>query len=153
MGRARGVGRKALVGRPFGVADDLAAKALELAVVAHGDHQRAVGGFEHAVGNDRWVGIAELRRVAVLEQRLHAVVAGDHQAAVVKRHLHMAALAGGVALVQRGEDGLGRVHAGEHVHRGHAELQRTLAFFAVHRHQAGFALHHQVVAGTLGFGA
>ncbi|KAF1051459.1 MAG: hypothetical protein GAK34_01516 [Delftia tsuruhatensis] len=99
------------------------------------------------------MGVAELGRVAGLEQGLHAVVAGDHQAAVVQGHLHMAAAPAALALVERGQDGLGRVHAREHVHGGHAELQRALALLAVHGHDAGLALHHQVVAGPRGLGA
>ena len=58
--RACGIGGKALVGGPLGLGDDVGAKALELAVVAHGDDQRAVGRLEHAVGHDGRMGVAEL---------------------------------------------------------------------------------------------
>ncbi len=153
VGRAGHIGGKALVRGPFGLVDHLVAEAHELAVVAHGDDQRAVGRLEHAIGHDGGVGIAELGGIAGLEQRFHAVVAGDHQPAVVQCHLHMAAGAGAFALQQCGQNGLGRVHAGEHVHSGHAKFQRALAGLAVHGHDAALALHHQVIAGALGLAA
>ncbi len=63
----------------------------------------------------------------------------------------MPALTCAVALVQYREDGLGRVHAREHVDRGDAELQRPLAFLAVGGHEPALALHDQVVAWPVTF--
>ena len=71
--------------------------------------------------------VAVAGRVVAHEQRLQAVVGGDHQAAVEQRHLDVPALAGALALEQRGQDRLRRVHAGEHVDRRHAELERRPA--------------------------
>ncbi len=96
--------------------------------------------------------IAELGRIPALQQGLHAVVRGNHQAAVVQGHLHMASASARLARIQRGEDRLRRIHAGEHVDRGHAELQRSLAGFAVGGHHAGLALDDQVVAWPFGLG-
>jgi hypothetical protein len=87
------------------------------------------------------------------DERVQSVVAGDHQAAVVQRHLDQLAFLRPLAAEQRGQHGLGGVHAGHHVHHGHAELQRGHACIAVQRHQARFALDDQVVPRALGLGA
>ncbi len=133
--------------------DHLAAELVELAVVAHGDDERTIGRFEHAVGHDGRMGIAIALGITPQQHGVQAVVAGHHQAAVVQRHFDVSALAGALAPEQRRQHGLGRVHAGHHVHHGHAELERVLAGFAVDGHEPGLALDHQVVAGAFGLGA
>ncbi|MNS89878.1 hypothetical protein D3C72_1239050 [compost metagenome] len=132
--------------------DDLAAELVELAVVAHGDDQRAIGGLEHAIGHDGRMGIAIAGGVAPEQHGVQAVVAGDHQPAVVQRHLDQLALALALAAEQGSQHRLRGIHAGHQVHHGYAELQRRRVGFAVERHQAGLSLDHQVVAGTLGLG-
>ncbi|MNN06385.1 hypothetical protein D3C81_1191750 [compost metagenome] len=99
------------------------------------------------------MGIAVARRIAAQQHGVQAVVAGHHQAAVVQRHLDQLALALAFAAEQCRQHGLRGVHAGHQVHHGHAELQRRRVGFAIERHQPGFALDHQVIAGTLGLGA
>ncbi len=97
--------------------------------------------------------IAVTRRIVPAQQRFQAVVGGDHQAAVEQCHADVAALARLFALVQRRQHALRRVHPGHHVDRGDAKFQRRLGRFTVERHQARFALDHQVVAGPRGFRA
>jgi hypothetical protein len=99
------------------------------------------------------VRVAVARRVFAHQQRFEAVVGVIIRPQSNSAMLHVAALAGLLALVERRQHGLRRVHAGEQVHRGHAELQRRLVGLAVQRHQARFALHHEVVARARGLGA
>jgi hypothetical protein len=87
------------------------------------------------------------------DERVQSVVASDHQAAVVQRHLDQLAFLRPLAAEQCGQHGLCGVHAGHHVHHGHAELQRGHAGITIQRHQARFALDDQVVPGALGLGA
>ena len=86
---------------------------------------------------------------------------GEHRdLRVEQRHVDGLALAGGVAVAQRGEDGDRGVHAGEQVGHGDADLLRPAAGRVVgdlarpgHAHQAAHALHGVVVAGAVAVGA
>ena len=147
------IGRELRVRQDVGALHDIAAKALELLVVAHRNDQRAVGGLEHAVRHDGRVRIAVACRVAAQLHRVQPVVARDRQAAVIQRHLDQPALARALAPEQRRQHGLGGIHAGHQIDHGHAELERWLLRFPIQRHQPGLALDHQVVAGALGLGA
>jgi hypothetical protein len=59
--------------------------------------------------------------------------------------------------MQRGQDGVAGVQAGEQVDHRHAHALRAAAGLAVgaagDAHQAGHGLHHEVVARALGVGA
>jgi hypothetical protein len=85
------IGGKARVLDNVGAHHHLAAELVELAVVAHRNDQRAVGGLVHAIGHDGRMGIAVALGVVAQQHGIQGVVAGDTQAAVVQRHLHLAA--------------------------------------------------------------
>jgi hypothetical protein len=76
---------------------------------------------------------------------------------VEQRHVDGLALAGAVAVAQCGEDRHRRVQAGEEVGHRHPDLLRStaghLVALACHAHQAAYALHGVVVAGSLAVGA
>ena len=63
------------------------------------------------------------------------------------------ALAGGVAMAQRGEDPDRREQPGEHVDERDADLLRLAVGRAGDAHQPAERLHEQVVAGQRGAGA
>ena len=70
----------------------------------------------------------------------------DHR--VHQRHVDVAALAGVLALLQRGADRQRRIDAGEHVREGDAKPRRLAVRIAGDVHDAAHALHQQIVAGA-----
>ena len=147
--RVRGEAR---VVRPFGMAERLAHLA-EQPVVGAGDDEIAVGAFIGLVGRD-----AGRLRADALRVLAGAVVAGrvivhPAECGLVERGVDAAALAGLVAVVQRGEHAHGAPHAGAHVDDRGADARRRAAFLAVDAHDAAAGLHQRVVAGPLLVGA
>lgn len=134
-----------------GALHHLTAELVKLAVVAHRDDERTVRRLEHAVRHDGRVGVAVTLGIAAQQHGVQAVIACDHQATVVQRHLDVPTLARALTTEQCRQHRLGGVHAGHHVHHGHAKLERGLPGFAVDGHEAGLALDHQVVARAFGF--
>ena len=93
-----------------------------------------------------------------LDQVAGAEVGEHRHLGVEQRHVDRLALAGAVAVAQRGEDRGHRVHAGEEIGDGDADLLRPAARGVVgdlgarragDAHQAAHALDGVVVAGAL----
>ena len=97
----------------------------ELLVVAHGDHELAVGGAEHRVRRDRRVRVAHPARRRAGRERRGRLVRERREQALQQVHLDELAHAGAVAVAQREEDPGERVLPGEHVDEGDADLARA----------------------------
>ena len=79
---------------------------------------------------------------------------GQHaDGGIHQRGIDVAALAGLLALRQRGQDADHRIEAGEDVGDRHADAGRRAVRHAGQIHHAAHALRHQIVAGALGVGA
>ena len=139
------------VGGEFRAAGHLA-EAFELPVVAHRQDQVAVGDLEHLVGDDVLVRVAHAARRLVRDEVVGSQVGQHGDLRVEQCHVDDLALAGGVAVAQRREDGDRGIHAGEEVGDGDAHLLWAAAGQVVplagHAHQAAHALHGVVVAGA-----
>ncbi len=154
---ACGIGGKACVLCPFGVAARLA-KARELSVVADRQQHVAVAAAKVLVGRQAGVDVAGASGRLPGGQVARRLVGQHGHAHVEQSHVDVlpfaGAVAGVVARVQRGQDGVAGVQAGEHVHHGHADLQRPATGLPVgmagDAHQAAHGLHHQVIAGAFG---
>src|SRR5699024_6853077 len=105
-------------------------------------------GVEQAVRRDRrmvWTGhLRHLARDGPARAlvRVHTDDTGD------QGRTDDAPLAGAFALVQRGDDPVRAVHAGEQVGDGDADLRRLLRVGSGDAHQPGLALGDLVVAGA-----
>ena len=91
------------------------------------------------------------------DQVVGAEVGQHRDLRVEQGHVDVLAATGRVAVAQRGQDRDRRVHAGEQVGDGHADLLRPAAGAVValagHAHQAAHALDRVVVAGAVAVGA
>ena len=92
------------------------------------------------------MGIAIARWILSQQQCLQAIVGGDHQTAIEERHFNMTPDASLVALMERGQNRLRRIHTGEQIDGGDPELQWWLLWLAIERHQTRLTLNHQVIA-------
>jgi len=150
------IGRIARIASQFGHAEQFAELG-ELAVVADGDDQVAIAGLEDLVRHDVLVGIAHAARRLASGQVVRAEVGQHRHLRVQQRHVDDLALAGRVAMAQRGQDRDRRIHAGEQVRHRHADLLRSAAGqrigFAGDAHQPAQALHRVVVTGAVPVGA
>ena len=157
---AKRVGGKAFVAGPLGLPGDCA-KALELPVVANGQQHVAVLRGEVLVGREAGVAVAHAAGGQACGQKACGLVGQHGHAHVQQGHVDVLALAcavgGVVAHVQRGQDGVACVQAGEQVDDGHTHAHGAAAggvvCMAGDAHQARHGLHHQVVACALGIGA
>ncbi|MNE47022.1 hypothetical protein D3C80_1413980 [compost metagenome] len=156
MGDPRAVAGEARVLGPFGMPGDFAELA-ELAVVADGEDEVAVGGGEILVRHDVRVGVAHAPWRHAGGQVVHRLVGQAGHLHVEQGHVDVLAEAGLLAVRQRAEHRGARVQAGEDVGQRHADLHRPGALLAFgapgQAHQPAQALDHEVVAGALGVGA
>ena len=157
MANPAGVAGESLVGRELGAAGD-GAEACELGVVADGEDHVPVGDLEDLVGNDALMGVAGAPRRDAARQVAGAEVGEHRHLRVEQRHVDRLALAGAIAMAQRGEDRGHGVHAGEEIGDRDADLLRPAAGSVVgdlrarragHAHQPAHSLHRVVVAGAL----
>src|SRR5690606_7768274 len=146
----------ARVGGQVGALDG-GAVALPLHVVADRDDDLAVGHREDLVGHQAGVGVAVAVRDLAVGEVAGDLVAAQGDDAVQQGHVDVLPLAGYRAMVQRGQDGDGGVHAGDDVGDGDAGFLRAAAgqvvAFAGDAHQPADGLEHEVVAGLAGAGA
>ena len=150
MGDAVGVAGEARVGPQVGRAQG-GAQLAELAVVAHGDDDGAVAAREGLVGGEVGVGVAHARRGDAGDEEVGRLVGQHGRLDVEQGDVDVLALAGGAGVQQGGEDGVGRVQAGEQVDHGDPDLHRFGPGGAVRlagdRHQPAHGLDHVVIAG------
>ena len=89
-------------------------------------------------------------------EKARGLVGQNRHADIEQGHVDVLAHAGTVAHFECGEDGRGRINAGEQVGERHAHALRTAAGDGVRAagdaHHATHGLDHQVVAGALGVG-
>ena len=132
----------------LGVDPEAAAEPLPQPLAAERDLHGAVATAEEPVGRDRGVVVA-LRPADLAGHGPAGALEGVHtDAGRQQRRTHDLALAGHVALVERGEDAVGAVHPGQQVRDRHADALRVVGTGAGERHQAGLALGDLVVAGA-----
>ena len=128
----------------------------ELAVVADGQDEVAVGHLEHLVRHDVLVRVAGAPRRHAGDEVVGAQVGQHRDLRVEQRHVD--GWPWPVASRWRSAARIATVgvHAGEQVGHGHADLLRAAARAVValagHAHQAAHALHGEVVAGALAVG-
>src|SRR5215213_8891292 len=150
--RARGRGGVIGIGDQFGRADRLRA-AFPYPPAGRGDVDVAVGGLEHA-GRDRGrVVVAGLLGDVLFHQPARGLEIQHEDLRLQERGLHPLALAGNVALQQRGENTHGAEQPGGEVGDGDADPHRALARRAGDRHQPAHALRDLIEARPLVVGA
>ena len=147
IGDAGRVGGVVGIGGEVVEADD-GAEFAELAVIADGDDDVAVGDRQHLVGRDVGMGVAHAGRRPARNQIVHVLVGEHRDLRIEQRHVDMLALAGRLGMAERGLDGDDRIEAGENVGEGDADLLRLAVGRAGDRHQPGHALDDEVVAGA-----
>ena len=91
-----------------------------LAVVAGGDDDVAVGDREHLIGHDVGMRVADALGHLAGGEIVQALVGQHADGGIDQRGVDVAALAGALALRQRGEDADHRIDAGEDVGHRHA---------------------------------
>src|SRR6476660_4326744 len=111
---AGAVAGEAWVLRPFGMAKHLG-DAPELALVADPDGDHRVGGLIGRVGDDAGMAVAEAAGVAARGQVVRGDIDEHRERGLVQRELDLLALAGAMAGIERGEDGVAREHPGADV--------------------------------------
>ena len=125
----------------------------ELAVVADRQDHVAVGGREVLVRHDVRVRVAHAARHRAADQVVGGLVGQAGDLHVEQRQVDVLALAGAVAVRERGQHADGGVQAGEDVGQRDADLLRARALLAVgaagDAHQPAHALDQEVVAGAL----
>ncbi len=119
----------------------------ELAVVAGRDDQVAVPGGQRLVREQAEVGVAHPVRDHPARHVGRGLVDHGRQRAGEQVGLDVLALAGQVAVVQRGQDADRRVQPGEHVEHRDAGPERRRVRGAGQAHQPGHALGQDVVPG------
>ncbi len=121
-------------------------QAAILLVVAHGQGDAAIGGVEQLVGHDAGVRIAvalrHLTRVEVAGRDIGQKV----QRTVGQRDIHRLTEPGLLALEQRRQDALNRVHARDQIDESHAQAHGLAVLLARDRHETAFGLDDEVVA-------
>ena len=138
-------GLEARVGGPFRMTHHLRA-LVEQAVVARGDADRMIGGVEGLVRHQRRARAAEALRLVAAEMIVVERAADPAHRRFEQRGVDHAALAGAVALLQRGEDADHRPHAGgDVVDRRRAEGRRIFRP-AGQRHHRAVGLRQRIEA-------
>src|SRR5947207_5861532 len=133
------------------------AEARELAVVADREDEVAVGGGERFVGHDVRVRVAVASRDLPGSEIVQDLVRAEGDDRVEQGEVDVLPDAGALAVRDGRRDGEARVHPGEDVGNGDADLLRTASRFAValagDAHQASHSLEDKVVAGAVRAGA
>ncbi len=123
------------------------------ALAAHRDLHGPVPAAEETVRRDRGVVVA-LRATDLAGHRPAGALEGVHaHEGRQQGGAHDLAAAGGRALVDRGEDAVRAVHAGEQVPDRYADALRVVGTGAGEGHDPGLALRDLVVAGPPALGA
>ncbi len=150
-GQRNAVGHPRRVGRMVRVAGQVQSEDIaqggELPVVAHGQHEDAVGGRERLVRGDARVGVAHRLRHDPGADECLRLVHQRRERRAEQVDADVLTAAAGVALVQGCEDPHGGVQAGEHVDEGHADLGGLVRRRAGDAHEPAHRLHEQVVPG------
>ena len=141
---------------PFRLACRLA-EFRELRIVADGEDHVAVGARERLVRHDVRMRVAEARR----RRAGHEVVEVHHRhhrdRRIEQAGVQMLALAGALAVRERGQDAGRREQACDQIGDRNARLLRSAAGHVVglagDAHEPGHALDDEVVAGALGVGS
>ena len=117
----------------------------ELAVVADGDDQFAIGAGQGLVGEHAGVAVAHAERDDSPGDVRAALVDQPGQRRREQVDLDVLPVAALVPGVQRGEDADRGVHSGHHVEDGDARAERLAVGIAGQAHQPGDCLHHKVI--------
>ena len=136
--------------RQIGTRQDLHAETLELVIGAHRQRQHAVGRGEGLIGHDGGMGIAEAHRLHLGIEIAAADIGQELEAAAVEGDIDALPLPGHGAVIERGQDCLGRIHAGDEIGDGDAEAQRLTLGGAGDGHQPAFGLHDEIIARPVG---
>src|SRR5437899_298386 len=153
---APGHGGIAGIRRKLGPACD-PAETRELAVVAHGEDEMAVGGSEHFVGHDVRVRVAVAPRDLSRGEIVQDLVRAEGDDGVEQGEVDVLPDAGALAVRDGRRDCEARVHPGADVGDGDPHFRRTAPRLAValagDAHQPAHALEDEVVARTVRAGA
>src|SRR5665647_2281285 len=125
----------------------------ELVVGAGSDDDVAIGDREFLVGHDVGMRIADALGDFFRDEIIEPLIGQHADGRIHQRGIDVTALAGLLALRQRGQDADHRIAAGEDVGDRHADAGRRPVREAGQVHQAAHALRHEIVAGALGVGA
>ena len=152
MGHARGIGGIAWIGGQRRFADHPAEPCV-LGIVAHRQHEIAIGRRHHLVGHDvRMCGALAAGHHAA-DQVVRGLVGQPRHLGVEQGQVDVLAHSRTLGVAQCGQDRGGRVHPGHQVGRGHAHLLRSGAGRAIglagHAHQPADGLDRRVVTGAL----
>ena len=109
-----------------------------------GDVDGAVAGFKHALGNDRRMVVAGLRRDMPVDQPARGLKIKHENLRLQQRGMDPLSLAGFDALIQGDHDTVGKEHAGTQIVDRDADPHRTLARLAGDRHQPAHALGYLI---------
>ena len=121
----------------------------KLAVVAHGEHDKAVLHAHGLIRRDGRVCAALARRNLAAEQ-IGGRLVGEHGRLHVKqREVDVLALPRDMAVIDRSQNGGGGVHRGHQVNDGDADFLRGLLGLASDAHQSAHRLNQRIVARTV----
>ena len=148
---ARAIAAKALVLRPFGVAQNLGG-ARKLPLVSDCERHHGVGGPIGGVGHDAGVPVAETAALAAGDKIVRGDINQHRERSLVQRKLHLLPLARAPTRVKRRKNGIARQHAGAHVDNRHAVFRRLPIRLAADAHQARLRLQHEIIAGQRSLG-
>ena len=118
----------------------------KLGIVAHRQHEIAVGAGKGFIGHDIGVRIAEARRILAGHQGIERLVGQRRQLHIQQCHIDMTPLAGLCSLMQRRQHANGGIQAGHHVGDRHPGLHRHAIWLSGQAHQPAQRLHHEVIA-------
>src|SRR5690606_13262987 len=149
--QATGVVRKGRVASQFGRAENIAQFDV-LAGVTRGDNDVAVRDREHLIRHNVGVGVTYALRDVAGYQVVQRLVGQYADGGVHQGGIDIAALTGGLALVQRSKNADDRVDTSENVRHRNTNTGRLAVRHAGQVHDAAHALRHQVVARALGIG-
>ncbi len=156
MGHPAEVLHEAGIGGQLGAAEQLAERG-ELAVVAGGDDQVAVAAGGDFGGGRHRIGVAGAPRQLAGHLVAERQVAVDGHRGVEHGGVDVLAFAGGLAVVERAQQGDGGVKAGQDVGDGDGGAHRLPpprpVGLAAGAHQAGHALQDEVIGRAGGVGA
>ena len=114
--------------------------ARELALVANSDRDHRVGGPIGRVRHDARMPIAEPAGIAAGRKIARRHVDEHCERGLVKRELHLLALAAAVARIERGQNRGRREHARAHVNDGDPVFYRRAVRLAANAHETRLGL-------------
>ncbi len=144
---------EAFVACPFRMAGDRA-ELRELAVVADGENEVAVGAREHLIRDDVLVRVSGAARRRAGHQVVHCHHRHHRHGGIEKSEVDVLARARALTMLERRQDSHRRIHAGHQVGDRHARLLRAAArqvvAFPGDAHESAHALDDEIVPGAIG---